>query len=156
MTGLAVDLQGRPQHIHMQVLDEVNGESVKQFADQFILLYTMVNTDMLNIYNVLCDPDYDYLSQIFDPVTNPDHLDWIHTIISNAKAFLRPLAHPKTLIHFPIYLHLMYLATPARHHFPMADFAGGVNTFWHGSILSCRAMKIKGFTKIFLAFSGQV
>jgi hypothetical protein len=77
----------------MQVLDEVNGESVRQFADKFIQLHAMVNTDMLNIYNVLCEPYYDYLSQIFNPVTNPDHLDWIHTFISNAKAFLSGACH---------------------------------------------------------------
>jgi hypothetical protein len=56
----------------MQVLDEVNGESVRQFADKFIQLHAMVNTDMLNIYNVFGEPDYDHLSQIFNPVTNPD------------------------------------------------------------------------------------
>jgi hypothetical protein len=65
----------------MQVIDAVNGNAVKKFADKYIQPYSMVNTDELNIFNVLSEPDCDVLSQIFDPVANPDHLDWIHTFM---------------------------------------------------------------------------
>jgi len=93
MTGLSLDTRGRPGYIHMQVLDAVNGNAVKKFAEKYIQPYSIVNTDGLNIYSVLDESDYDHLAAIFDPVSNPDHLDWIHTFISNAKAFIGGTYH---------------------------------------------------------------
>lgn len=104
MTGLSLDNRGRPQHIHMQVLDAVNGDAVKNFVDKYIQPYAMVNTDGLNIYNNLSALGYDHLAQIFDPVSNPDHLDWIHTFISNAKAFIGGTYHGLDKKYLQLYL----------------------------------------------------
>ena len=64
MTGLSMNTRGRPGYIHMQALDAVNGDTVKKFAEKNIQPYSMVNTDGLNIYNVLDEPDYDHLAAI--------------------------------------------------------------------------------------------
>jgi len=115
MTGLSLDLQGRPQYVHMQVLDAVNGAAVLDFAEKYIQPYSMVNTDGLNIYNVLSEPDYDVLSLIFDPVENPDHLDWIHTFISNAKAFIGGTYHGLDKKHLQLYLNEFCWRSNRRH-----------------------------------------
>ena len=104
MTGLSLDSRGRPGYIHMQVIDAVNGDAVTKFAEKFIQPYSMVNTDGLNIYNVLDCPDYDHLAEIFNPVENPDHLDWIHTFISNAKAFIGGTYHGLDKKYMQLYL----------------------------------------------------
>jgi transposase-like protein len=104
MTGLSLDLQGRPQYVHMQVLNAVNGAAVLDFAEKYIQPYSMVNTDGLNIYNVLDGPDYDLWAEKFDPVSNPDHLDWIHTFISNAKAFIGGTYHGLDKKYMQLYL----------------------------------------------------
>jgi hypothetical protein len=74
MTGLSLDSRGRPGFISMQVADAVNSDAVEEFAEKYIQPYSMANTDGLNIYNNLNELGCDHLSQIFDPVANPDHL----------------------------------------------------------------------------------
>ena len=104
MTGLSLDAQGRPGFIHMQVIDAVNGDAVKDFAEKFIQPFSCVNTDGLNIYNNLGELGYDHLAQIFDPVANPDHLGWIHTFISNAKALIGGTYYGLDKKHLQLYL----------------------------------------------------
>ena len=115
MAGLSLDWLGRPEYIQMQVLEAVDGKAAMDFAEQYIQPYSMVNTDGLNIYNVLDEPDYDVWSAKFDPAENPDHLKWLHIFISNAKAFIAGTYHGIDRKYLQFYLNEFCWRSNRRH-----------------------------------------
>ena len=62
-----------------------------------------VRTDGLGIYNALSD-GYAHKPKNFSPGKEPEHLHWLHTIISNAKAFISGTFHGLGSAHLQRYL----------------------------------------------------
>jgi len=52
-----------------------------------------IHTDELNSYGKLSSEGYEHHAEKFDSHENPDHLQWLHTIISNMKAFIGGTYH---------------------------------------------------------------
>jgi transposase-like protein len=103
IVGLSLDKQGRPLHVKMFVADSVNGETLKTFAKANITPGSSVYSDALPSYHVLA-ADYDHKQLIFDLEQNPDHLKWLHTMVSNAKAFVGGTYHGLDKKHLQPYL----------------------------------------------------
>jgi transposase-like protein len=90
---LELDEQGRPEYIKIEVVDAVNGETIVDMAKRTIEPGSEIYTDGLNSYEKLSPEGYEHHAENFDPQENPDHLQWLHTIISNLKAFIGGTYH---------------------------------------------------------------
>jgi len=100
---------GKPGFAKMRVVETNDGEAVDsetavKFADESVAKGSEIRTDELNIYHSLSKNGY-MLNQVkYDPRSQPEHLHWIHVIISNAKAFIEGTFHGLGAIHLQNYL----------------------------------------------------
>jgi transposase-like protein len=101
---LELDEQGRPEYMKAEVVDAINGETIVDMAKRTIEPDAKIHTDGLNSYEKLSSEGYEHEAKIFDPKENPDHLHWLHTIISNLKAFIGGTYHGLDKKHLQRYL----------------------------------------------------
>lgn len=64
----------------------------------------MINSDAYRSYNALAEAGFQHKAKSFDPKNDPDHLNWLHTIISNAEAFIAGTFHGLDPKHLQGYL----------------------------------------------------
>ena len=90
---LELDEQGRPMYMKAEVVEAVNGDTISEIVTRTVEPGAQVHTDELNSYGKLSSQGYEHHAQKFDPHDNPDHLHWLHTIVSNMKAFIAGTYH---------------------------------------------------------------
>ena len=81
---------GRPEYLKMGVTENISKESVKAFAEKSIQHGSTIKSDACRSY-IPALTDYDHQYEKFDP--KAENLQWLHTIISNAKAFILGTYH---------------------------------------------------------------
>ena len=81
---------GRPEYLKLGVTENIRKESVKSFAEKSIQRGSTVKSDACRSY-IPALTDYDHQYEKFDP--KAENLQWLHTIISNAKAFILGTYH---------------------------------------------------------------
>jgi transposase-like protein len=81
---------GCPVYLKMSVTENIRKESVKAFAEKSIAAGATILSDACASY-VPALKEYDHQPEKFDP--NSGKLKWLHTIISNAKAFILGTYH---------------------------------------------------------------
>lgn len=91
--GLSLDEKGRPQFIKAQVLERVDGESIAEFAEEAIKPDSAISSDGLTVYNKLSESGFDHQGIKLNLDDKPEHLKWLHVIISNLKTFLNGTYH---------------------------------------------------------------
>lgn len=91
--GLSLDDDGRPQFIKAAILEKVDGDAVAAFAETHIERGSTIGSDGLSVYKKLPEKGYLRRAKKFDSKTHPDHLKWLHVVISNMKAFLNGTYH---------------------------------------------------------------
>jgi len=91
--GVQIDKQGRPLFIKIEVVENLRGETLTEFARRTIAPGTEIRTDGFKGYNALSKQDYEVHAENFDPNGNPEHLLWLHKIVSNLKAFIAGTYH---------------------------------------------------------------
>lgn len=84
---------GKPKYAKMKVLQTADGEAIKEFSRAHVKPGAEIKTDGLNIYNCLSKEGFIHTPIMFDPKKQPDHLHWLHIIISNTKAFINGTFH---------------------------------------------------------------
>jgi transposase-like protein len=104
VVGVSLNSKGHPLFIKMQVVENLKGETLLDFAKICIQQGSTVISDGLSSYGVFTGSDFVHNPLVFDPQKNPDHLKWLHTIISNAKAFIGGTYHGLDSKHLPAYL----------------------------------------------------
>jgi transposase-like protein len=104
LVGLSLSKQGAPQYLKMQVIPDVKGITLMEFAEKNIVPGSTINSDAYSSYFALAK-SYDHQPLKFNIKENPDHLKWLHTIISNAKAFIGGTYHGLDAKHLQAYLH---------------------------------------------------
>jgi len=87
----------------MEVIKTVDGEAVKEFATNNITKGSEVRTDGLSIYKPLA-AYYKLNQKVYDPKNQPEHLHWLHIIISDAKALIDGTFHGLDKKHLQRYL----------------------------------------------------
>jgi transposase-like protein len=107
--SVSLSKDGKPGFAKMKVVEtdeneSVDGETAKKFAEKSIDKNTEIRTDGLNIYNSLSENGYSHTRMNYDPKKEPEHLHWIHIIVSNAKAFINGTFHGLDSIHLQRYL----------------------------------------------------
>jgi transposase-like protein len=91
--AVQVDAQGRPEYVKISVVENLQGETLLEVARDSIKPETEVRTDGYKSYNKLSDHGYEVCSKNFDPEQDPDHLLWLHKIVSNLKSFIAGTFH---------------------------------------------------------------
>lgn len=88
----------------MAVIPDVNGTTLVEFSERYIESNSTTSSDKYRSYKALAAEGYTHEPKEFSPKENPDHLKWLHTIISNAKAFIGGTYHGLGAKHMPSYL----------------------------------------------------
>jgi transposase-like protein len=90
---LSLNEDNQPEHLKIQVVDNVDGATIADMAKETINAGAKVRTDGLNAYNTLKSEGYEHEKEKFDPKNNPEHLHWLHVMVSNCKAFIEGTYH---------------------------------------------------------------
>lgn len=103
LVGLSLNKAGCPEFAKMEVISDVKGQTILDFAHRNVVSGSSINSDAYRAYNAL-KAEYQHTPMEFNPVENPDHLKWLHIILSNAKAFIEGTFHGLDKKHFQRYL----------------------------------------------------
>jgi transposase-like protein/ribosomal protein L37AE/L43A len=90
--AVEIDEQGRPLYAKISVVDNLQGGTLLEVAEEMVELGAEVHTDGFKGYKKL-EQEYKVCSKNFDPEREPDHLLWLHKILSNLKAFIAGTFH---------------------------------------------------------------
>jgi len=93
VVALQVDAAGRPEYLKMCVVEDLKGETVSNAIRGMVTQGSEIRTDCLSSYRKLTELEYEVMQEKFDLVANPDHLLWLHKVISNVKAFIAGTYH---------------------------------------------------------------
>lgn len=104
LVGLSLNEKGHPLYVKMEVIPDVKGTTLVKFANASIDAGSTINSDALHSYRALAKAGFQHEAKEFDPVESPDHLQWLHTVISNVKAFIGGTFHGLAEKHFQSYL----------------------------------------------------
>ncbi|WP_127583131.1 IS1595 family transposase [Paenibacillus koleovorans] len=113
LVGVSLNKQGAPQYVKMQVIPNVKGKTLVEFAKQHIEPGSTISSDAYRSYNALAE-EYHHQPIKFNVKDNPDHLKWLHTMISNAKAFIGGTFHGLDAKHLQSYLNEFCFRTNRR------------------------------------------
>jgi transposase-like protein len=86
--SLSLNEEGCPGFLKVQQVDHVDGATIADVAQETIAPGATIRTDGLSAYNKLNNEGYVQQGEKFDPKQKPEHLHWIHVIISNLKALI--------------------------------------------------------------------
>jgi len=104
VASLSVTNAGHPVFLEMKVVDDLKSSTVVELANQGIDTGSVISTDLYRSYRELHNEGYHHFPKEFNSKDNPDHLKWLHTIISNAKAFIGGTYHGLGQKHLQSYL----------------------------------------------------
>ncbi|OAB34526.1 hypothetical protein PMSM_11725 [Paenibacillus macquariensis subsp. macquariensis] len=88
LVALSIDKKGCPKYLKMQVIPDVKGTTLTDFATTHIEAGSTIASDRYRSYQALTKNGFHPEAKKYDLKENPDHLKWLHTIISNAKAII--------------------------------------------------------------------
>jgi len=92
LVSLSLNAKGNPLYTKMKVVPDVKGQTIEAFVKQAVADDTVLVSDGAEAYQQLGGA-YKAVSMRFDPLQNPDHLQWLHKLISNAKVFVAGTYH---------------------------------------------------------------
>lgn len=102
--AVSVDAKGHPQYAKIKVSDKINQNTAAAFVRDTVVKGSYVTTDCLNVYNKLLEEGYVHESYLSSEPDCKKALEWVHTIISNAKAFIAGTYHGLSKRHLQVYL----------------------------------------------------
>ena len=91
--ALSLDKKGNSEFMKASVLENADSAAVTEFASHSIEEGSAIGSDGLVIYRKLSEKGYTHFPANFHIIKNPDHLKWVHVVISNLKAFLNGTCH---------------------------------------------------------------
>jgi transposase-like protein len=105
VAAVSLEEDGKPGFVKMSVEDDLTSETLVQFAEKNIVPGSTVKSDAYSSYiKAFKGETYRHESEKFDIRENPEHLHWLHTIVSNAKRFILGTYHGLDGTHFQAYL----------------------------------------------------
>lgn len=102
--ALSTTDEGNPQYLRMEVIDAVTIEEIHRLAGSFIAKGSTILTDGHGSYKRLPQAGYKHISRPYYREDKETFLKWLHTIISNAKAFINGTYHGLSSTYFQTYL----------------------------------------------------
>lgn len=104
MVGLSINDKGHPEYLKMEVVNNLRGQTIVDFALAHIAEGSTISSDAYRSYRKLQDEDFSHEAKVFNPKEESDHLKWLHTIIGNTKAFINGTYHGLGAKHLQSYL----------------------------------------------------
>ena len=104
IVGLSINEKGQPQFLKMEVVDNMRGETIVDFARAHIAEGSTISSDAYRSYNKLQNEGFQHEAKFFNPKEDSEHLKWLHTIIGNAKSFINGTFHGLGQKHMQSYL----------------------------------------------------
>jgi hypothetical protein len=93
-----------PLFVKVKVIDKLSMKTVEDFVTKSIEPGFKIATDCFGIYNSLIDNGFEHDKYLSGTSECNQALDWAHTIISNAKAFIIGTYHGLGQCHLQAYL----------------------------------------------------
>ena len=102
LVAVSKDENGKPQSSKMQVVPNLKGKTIGDFAKNFITEGSVVQSDAFHSYRKPLAEKHLHEYQVFDSVS--EMLHWLHIIVGNAKAFVLGTYHGLGRKHLQSYL----------------------------------------------------
>ena len=102
-TEIADNGEAIPMFARIKIADKINGETAKNFINAVAVKGSTVVTDCLNIYNSLPEEGFRHEKYLSDSLEGQKALEWLHIIVSNAKAFIIGTYHGLSNQHLQAY-----------------------------------------------------
>ena len=93
VVGLTLTEKENPGYLKMEVVKDLTSDTVAAFAEANIESGSTISTDAYRSFNQFKRNGYDHRPKVFNPKEDKEHLKWLHTIVSNAKAFINGTFH---------------------------------------------------------------
>jgi transposase-like protein len=103
IVGVSLDNDGRPMYAKMETSKKLDADAINAFAENNIEEGAIVRSDGSTSYPQLTQKGYKHVG-ISNSKADKQHLKWLHTIISNAKAFFEGTFHGLDEKHMDLYL----------------------------------------------------
>jgi predicted RNA-binding Zn-ribbon protein involved in translation (DUF1610 family)/transposase-like protein len=139
--AVQVDEKGRPVYAKATVVDNLQGASIIDAAHKIVGTGSEIRTDGYKSYGMLSGAGYVVRSKNFDPQDSPDHLLWLHKIISNMKAFISGTYHGLDKKHIQRYFD-EFTYRFNRRHMHSQLFMRLLNACAHASSITCRELTV--------------
>ena len=106
IVAVSVDENNHPIYAKMEVVEDLDRETAKSFVLKHVAPGSTITTDGLNIYTVVTESGFGHERVIVskDKERALETLKWVHTVISNAKAFIAGTFHGLDRDHLQRYL----------------------------------------------------
>jgi transposase-like protein len=88
----------------MEVVPNIKGKTLIDFAKKSIQPGATISSDAYSSYRALDGAGFKHEYQVYNAKESPDHLNWLHTVLSNAKAFVGGTFHGLDSKHLQSYL----------------------------------------------------
>jgi transposase-like protein len=119
LVGVSVTDKGNPLYVKMSVIDDIKNRTLVTFAEEKIKPGATISSDAYSSYiKAFSSGAYQHQPVAFNPKEHPDHLQWLHTMISNAKAFIGGTYHGLGAKHLQRYLDEFCFRTNRRQFAP--------------------------------------
>jgi hypothetical protein len=82
---------GMPGYLKMEVVDNLKGKTVEDFATAYILKGSTIQSDAYRSYRKPLADDFNHQFEVYDSTSNT--LKWLHTLVGNAKALVNGTFH---------------------------------------------------------------
>jgi hypothetical protein len=102
MVAVSKTINGAPKFVKMKVLPNLKGVTIGKFAKENIAEFSRIETDNYRSLRKPLADKYFHNYETYEPDKNM--LKWLHTIISNAKAFVEGTYHGMERKHIQLYL----------------------------------------------------
>ena len=91
LVALSKTPDGKPQYVKMQVVPNLRGRTIGDFAAANIAEKAIIESDAAPNYRTALGPKWSHKYQISG--SDPEMLNWLHTVVSNVKAFIQGTTH---------------------------------------------------------------
>lgn len=104
--AISSEENGQPGFVKMEVVESLNRETVDKFVSRHVTPASKIESDGLKIYNGLGQLGYQHERVVIsnDKEQGLKTFKWLHTVISNAKAFIIGTFHGLDRCHLQAYL----------------------------------------------------
>jgi len=103
LVALSKNKKGHPLFVKMEVIEDMKKQTVETFVTKCIAAKSILIADGHRTFPTLED-NYLIEAKKFNAKEDPEHLKWIHTIISNLKSFVLGTFHGLDSRHLQSYL----------------------------------------------------
>ncbi|MDR0302974.1 MAG: IS1595 family transposase [Treponema sp.] len=103
--ALSVNEEGCPEFLKMEILNDITGQSIRDFTEKHIQEGSIIRSDKYSSYKkAFEDRLYIHEAERFGIEENPEHLKWLHQVIGNVKAYIVGTYHGIGEKHLQAYL----------------------------------------------------